>query len=281
MSDSEEEQKASGGTSNISSGEPVHMVGIKMPTFMETAAAAWFNILEANFALRKITSDETKYFHVLAALPPDLVAKLSGFLLENRSYDNMKKEVISIYEKTKPELFDKLIKQTTMSGRPSHYLQDLKILAGKVNASDDLVKHQFFQALPSSISPALAAQKDLTLTQLGNLADELAPLVSNQILKVDARQAKFEKHPHGNSGSNFKKNSQNSSQSSVPLGIRPYSNDQRPKICRAHLYFGKKARTCKPWCEFPNRNSNVKIQPNSRSASPAPQGNPTGGQVTP
>ncbi|KAG1650241.1 OTU domain-containing protein [Nymphon striatum] len=38
---------------------------------------------------------------------------------------------------------------------------------------------------------------------------------------------------------------------SIPYGIRPYSTGQRPTICRSHLYYGKHAKYCKPWCQFP------------------------------
>ena len=147
-----------------------------MQDFMETAASAWFQIIEANLKLKRITVGETKYFHVLASLPPTLVARLSPQILETHDYDEIKAGVIAMHERTKPELFSKLIAKTTMSGRPSSYLQELNEIASKVGVADDLVRHQFIQALPSTISIVLAAQKDLTLPQLGKLADELSPL---------------------------------------------------------------------------------------------------------
>jgi hypothetical protein len=37
--------------------------------------------------------------------------------------------------------------------------------------------------------------------------------------------------------------------------LEPFHPGQRPVICRGHLYYGARTRTCRRWCQFP-RNSN-------------------------
>jgi len=239
-------------------------VGVKMPQFMETAPAAWFSILEANFHIKKITTEETKFFHLIAALPPEVVQKLQK-QLPDRNYTETKQVVVNIYEETKPEMFEKLIRQTTMSGRPSHFLQELCTLATKVGGvCDDLVRHKFINALPATVAPVVAAQRTLTLQQLGSLADELTPLFdkTNTVMKVS--------NSYGmNSNDQTQRKYENRRNSSCPTGVMPYHPDQRPKICRAHIYYGNKARTCKPWCRFPGDRNKFKFLPNSRQTSPA------------
>ena len=144
---------------------------------MESAIRGRFSIIEANFALRNINVSSTKYFHVLSALPPEIVTKISASVLNEQSYDALKNALIQIHERTKPELFARLISQTKMTGRPSYYLQELMDTADKVGVGEDLVKHQFTSALPPSTAPVIAAQKGLTLQQMGTLADELLPLL--------------------------------------------------------------------------------------------------------
>ena len=56
----------------------------------------------------------------------------------------------------------------------------------------------------------------------------------------------------------------------IPVGIRSYSAGQKPKVCRAHLYFGPNARHCKPWCFLKHSPSVTNIQPSSRPNSPSP-----------
>ena len=46
----------------------VDSVAVKLPTFWAAQPKVWFAQAEAQFKLRKITSDETMYFHVVAAL---------------------------------------------------------------------------------------------------------------------------------------------------------------------------------------------------------------------
>lgn len=237
-------------------------VSVKPPSFMETAVPAWFKILEAQFHLSKITSCKTKFYHALAALPPEVVARVPAATVENEDYATLKDEVVSSYEQTKPEMFERLISTTTMTGRPSAFLQDISSTARKLGVSEDLVRHKFIQALPSSISPVVATQKTLSLQQLGKLADELMPFAQSQCFMVKPDDPSSSA---GRSSSSTK----SANSSSIPAGIRPYSSDQRPLVCRSHIYFADKARTCKPWCKWPNK-KNTSMLPSSRSSSPAP-----------
>ena len=67
---------------------------------------------------------------------------------------------------------------------------------------------------------------------------------------------------YGNADKNF-----------MPRGVKPFKSNQRPKVCRSHIYFGNSAKFCKPWCQWPDKDANIKVQPNSRSSSPTPTGN--------
>ena len=249
----------------------VNAVTVKVPPFMETAAMGWFAIIEARFNLRNITTETTKFYHVLSHLPPDLVAQLNMTLLANKNYEELKEAVINIYEKTKPELFARLMSDTKMTGRPSFYLRELMSTASKVGVGEDLVKHRFIQALPSAISPVVAAQKDLTLDQLGNLSDQLLPILQKDVCNnVNTESANNVSKP--NSSYQYQTNSSKSNNNTLPIGLRPFGNNQRPRVCRGHLYFAETSRTCKPWCKWPNKR-NCQMQPNSRSSSPAPPQN--------
>ena len=245
-----------------------NVVAVKMPQFLETAPASWFSILEANFHIKKISTEETKFFHLIAVLPPEIVSKL-GMKLEEKNDSATKETVINIYERTKPELFSKLINETTISGRPSHYLQELTSIASKVGVGEDLVRHQFINALPSAISPVVAAQKDLTVQQLGTLADELTPFfTNNQVLQVSENQRSIRPkthHPHKNKQSGKSQHLN----TDIPHGLKPFHERQRPKICRAHHYYAEFARSCKPWCKFPGNKRKCQVLPNSRSSSPS------------
>ena len=95
---------------------------------MEESVKGWFAIMEAQFHLKNLTISATKFYTVLAALPSD-VSKLPVKVFEDKDYTELKLAIVSIYEKTKPQLLDKIMKTCTLSDRPSVYLQELCTIA--------------------------------------------------------------------------------------------------------------------------------------------------------
>lgn len=240
-------------------------VSIKAPPFLESSVPSWFLILEAQFKIKKVTDDTTKFYHAISSLPPEVVSRLNNDCIQKESFIGLKTAVIEVHERSKPELFEKLISTTRMTGRPSLFLQELNQIAQKVGIGEELVRHKFIQALPPAISPVLASQKALSIEQLGSLADELQPFAQDQtpIYNTRFREASPRRE-------------QRREPFRLPFGLRPFSNNQKPVVCRGHLYFGNKSKTCKPWCRWPNKNAaNLRMQPSSRPTSPTLESNPT------
>lgn len=233
---------------------------IRVQPFISSNANSWFCILEGQFALGKITNSETKYYYALCALPPELISRLPQHILAVKDYDQLKTEVIARTEESKPELFEKLIAEQPMAGRPSDQLHELIRIASRLGINDDLIRHKFLQSVDKGISAILAAQTSVPLQNLGKLADDLMPFV-----ECKPHQANLV-HPKCNSSpSNPRGDWRGDS------AIRPFSPGQRPKICRSHIYFAEKARFCKPWCRYPNKSRSVQMQPSSRPSSPVRQ----------
>ena len=251
-------------------GEAAH-VTVKAPEFIDTNPSAYFSILEAQFMLKNVSQSTTKFYNVISSLPPDVVGRLPPEVLDSASYDMLKETVISTYEKTKPEILSKLMRNHSISGRPSIYLNEMLTLASKIQLGDQVVRHQFIQALPPTISPIIASQKNLSLKQLGELADDLLPFMNNQQVNVVNTQQQHHRQSRAHSPFNNRpsRNFVDRATNDIPIGIRPYSANQRPVICRSHLYFGPKAKNCKQWCRWPQKQG-LSMLPNSRSSSPAP-----------
>ena len=278
--------------SSASDSMPVHHVSVKPPPFMETAVRGWFAILDAQFHIARITNDQTKFYHVLSSLPPETIARIPQDVLAKKEFDSLKESVTDTYEKTKPELFERLISRAHLTGRPSLFLSELREIADKVGVGDELIRHKFLQSLPAGIAAALGSQRELSLSQLGKLADELLPLVqgSRAAGSVNAVNVEAEPLPQP-SGAMFSPvlcfmtptqprypsdPRRHPARAPVParaqdvsIGLTPYYDGQRPQVCRAHLFFGTRARTCKPWCKWPSKAADLTVQPSSRSASPA------------
>ena len=274
------------------SASSIGAVTIRPPEFNEAHSTGWFAILEAQFAISNISSSRTKFYHTLSALPASLISRLSPSILSGADYADLKEAISVLVEKSKPELFNSLTASHKIVGRPSTFLQELKNTADKVGVGDDFVRHRFLQAVPASLTPVLAAQTTLNLDQLGVLADELASMsLSSQsthdighITREHTRDRQFSPgrsrqsyrdhhsqqiHHHQDTGSRSR------------IGIRPYYENQKPKVCRAHLYYGPEARTCRSWCTWPTK-TNCRVftasRQSSREASPT---RPTSGSHGP
>lgn len=94
--------------------------------------------------------------------------------LDSKDYSVLEVSIISIYERSKSEMFQEFLSKQPYIGRPSSYL--LVNLVSKLNFVEDTVFLHFIDALPSTIHPILAAQASLSLKQLGTFTNDLVPL---------------------------------------------------------------------------------------------------------
>ena len=58
----------------------VDAVSLKLPTFWASQPEVWFAQAEAQFKLRKIEADETKYYYVNAALDQETASRLMDLI---------------------------------------------------------------------------------------------------------------------------------------------------------------------------------------------------------
>ena len=262
-------------------------VNMRVPEFSPTSTASWFLILESQFSLRNVDSSEARFAHTFPYLPVDVIDRVPPEIVESKNYAALKKSVVEFYESTKPELFAQLVqKQNNQGKRPSILLQDFVRIASKIGVPEDLVRVQFLRTLDPQISTVLHAQKDLPVSQLGKLADEISQLVygnryqninsvNNNNLRDPPIQTPRSSSPISMSVSHLNQdrsrarspaNSNFDISMPLPAGFQPFSAGQRPRICRFHIYFANTARRCTEWCAWPDKRSAQFVYP-SRSRS--------------
>ncbi|QQP52897.1 Galactose-1-phosphate uridylyltransferase [Caligus rogercresseyi] len=230
----------------------VARVAIRTPDFSIEDPSFYFDILESQFKLQGVLADSTKFHHAITGLPFNVARKISKETRTSSSYVKLKADILEVFEKSKGQLFEELIGTSTMIGKPSEYLKSLNETALKIGVPEAMVKHKFLSAAPSEISPVLVSRSEDSIDQLGRLADQLYEMLSlrpvNSINSATPR-------PERRTGSREFKS----------LSLTPFFPDQRPKVCRAHLFYGLKANSCKPWCVFPkSKQSSISIEPSSR-----------------
>ena len=255
-------------TSTTNRRKTIRHASIKPPVFTEETASAWFRILEAQFRLTGISATRTRFYNALAALPATTVAKLEESTLTSEDYTILRKAVTQMGSKSQVELFNSFLAEAALLDKPSTFVRELSETAKKLNLTnaDNLIRHKLLQQVPISIAPVLAAQKALSLQDLAKLADDLAAFGHASTIAATTAS---------NTAPNFRRRpaEENQPLSKPSCGLRPFSSAQRQKICRFHIFFGKDARKCTPWCQWPAAKPQLASRQSSRASSPIP-GNP-------
>lgn len=268
-------------------------VAVKPPPFDETSVSRWFSIIESQFVLAGITRSATKFHHILANLPVRVINQLSDSVVSSADYDQLQKSLVSLFARSKPELFDTLVSQNQIvMQKPTVYLQHLRKIASQLDVNDDFLRIKFLKALPSSIRPMLVTYDPATsLEELARVADTLLAYnsdhVQSNVLNVSedpcskcsnynvnhVQQARSTRNrgPGIVSVTGSRSNAPDFSHSSLPMGVRAFHMNQRPRVCRYHIYYGSNAKSCKRWCILSSSSLNIlpDSRPSSRSASPS------------
>ena len=276
-------------------------VAIRPPPFSANKLQAYFRVLEAQLTNANITSGETKFRHLLSNLPVDVVDKLTDEQASSNDYDQLKQTLISLYSKPDPQIFNELLTiPSSLTTKPTIFLQQLRAKCSQLNLSDDFLKVYFIQTMPTHVRPTLVTHSG-TIEDLAKLADTLidynlnsynnVSMPFNPISHVNSRsqhapllQQNSQQYSSRPTFSSY--NSQHSSASdnnytspSIPTSLRAFHGQQKPRVCRSHLWFGHQARKCKPWCML--NNNTLPLAPNSRpsSRSSSPVRNPQSGNA--
>lgn len=97
----------------------------------------------------------------MAALLPEIVCKLQSTILQSGNCSKLNEAVVTLHEKLNPETLDKLMSSSTLTDRPSVYLNELIALSTKIGVSSDIIRLKFIQENLINIKPVLAAATDL------------------------------------------------------------------------------------------------------------------------
>ena len=252
----------------------VSALAVPVAPFRESNPSSWFAQIEATFALRGIQSDVTKYFHVVAALPPHIVDEVDDLVnAEEKSYKTLKAAIIQRVGLSDRQRIAQLLSRTELGDRkPSQLLREMQRLAGCAAKDDKFLREMWLQRLPREVQAILNAASDMPLSQAAEQADRimetLRPRLHNvastssdaptlaavmnrmddlareiQTLKVSNHSRRANRSPsrHGNRprsrsvGSNY-------DQESTGLCWYHYTHGARARNCRAPCTFSKKAQ---------------------------------------
>lgn len=212
-------------------------VALKLPAMWTEDVDTWFRQAEAQFELRGITEEKTKFYHVVLILTSATAAKVKDLIRQphpETPYTALKTALLAKYELSDNERAAAILAITSLGdSRPSEVMERiLGLLGGKEGGI--LLRYHFLRILPDYIRNTLALSKATTLQQLAAAADDIFlsgrdagaqhVLSTEDDAAVDRIQAK-------------------------PRGRRP-PPPPRHGLCYYHARFGAKAKKCESPCSW-------------------------------
>lgn len=169
-------------------------VQIRLPAFWSKNPRAWFCQVEAQFHLRRITTQLSRYYHVLSSLPPELADQIDDVLAAPPppdAYDHLKATILARTTESESTRLRQLLHSEELGDRrPTQLLHRMRQLfgAGSPDAHNSILRELFLQRLPANIRMILASAADMSMDKLAELADRIAehavPSVSSVISTV-------------------------------------------------------------------------------------------------
>ncbi|XP_064468262.1 uncharacterized protein LOC135378982 [Ornithodoros turicata] len=261
---------------------PLHVaaVSLKLPSFWPAEPVVWFGQAEAQFALRGITNQLTKFYHVVAALSPTEATEVRDLVASppaHTPYDTLKAELIRRTSMSEQRRYQRLLTQEELGDRtPSQLLRRMRQLLGdRPDALDDsLLRQLFLQRLPANVCMVLAAADNMSLNDLANLADRVLEMAPPQIAAVAPPRHSQLRPPHTDTTSSAQPVDLSvladqiaALQLEVAALRRSSRSPQRSQsshrrrspspagMCWYHYRFRARVRKCVPLCTFSENDS--------------------------
>ena len=236
-------------------------VGIKIGPFWKRDPALWFDQLEAQFALARITVDDTKYFHVVSKIDAEILECCADIIRsppEEAKYQSIKDRIIGEYAASTASRMQALLHGTELGDRkPSQLLREMKTLAVGIVSDDDLIKQLWLQRLPEMTQAVLnVVDKKTSLKDLAMQADKLAEVTRSQtpaVMSIHSTTSELHEIKQQIQTLTLEidafRRSSNAAGRQEPAQRKPDRGSE--EWCWYHRRFGQAARRCQPPCKFP------------------------------
>ncbi|XP_069364226.1 uncharacterized protein [Maniola hyperantus] len=152
-------------------------VAAKLPPFWADRPVVWFAQVEAQFEISGITVDQTKFNYVIAQLDSRVIGEVEDIITHPPPADRfafLKKELIRRLSTSEEQRVRQLINDEVLGDRrPSQFLRHLRSLAGHVLTDQNILRQLWMRRLPQHLQAILAAQSEISLDKVAELADKI------------------------------------------------------------------------------------------------------------
>ncbi|KZC08950.1 hypothetical protein WN55_11413 [Dufourea novaeangliae] len=154
----------------------INQQSLRIPQFWPHKIALWFRLVDVQFAMARITKDETKYNITVANLRENHIEHVEDIVINSPAldrYEHLKRELIKRLTESDSTRVRRLLEGEEIGDRtPSQFFRDLKKLATP-SIPDDFVLTLWKSRLPPNTQRVLAASTDPNITSLTEMADRV------------------------------------------------------------------------------------------------------------
>lgn len=199
MSEDEKGNPAQAQSDNGESTQAITGLGIKIPPFWDSDPTMWFALLEAQFKTKSITTEGTKFTHIIASLQPEIATEVRDLILnppKKNPYTTLKEELIKRTSASEQKRLNRLLIGEELGDRkPSQLLRRMQQLLGDKKLEGSILKQLFLQRLPMNVQLILSSTSDTaSMEELARLADKIVEVASP--LAIAGMQAQPPSYPH-------------------------------------------------------------------------------------
>lgn len=259
--------------------ESLGAISIKLPDFWPATPKLWFQKVESQFALRGVTTEQTKYNHIMATISQEVALKIYDTINEpgETPYTTLKDSILKAFTPSASSLIKELLNDVEIGDRtPSQFFRHLATLAeGSGMFNNELLQSLWLERLPPQVKAILkirnfkdskeiiasadqvfeALRQSGTIQAISNPSSSNAPVVDllqKLQLEVSELKVRFDKsqQPNRRSRQQSRSRGRNRSQS------RSRNRNENSNFCYYHNRYGQDARNCKPPCTFKSNNGN-------------------------
>lgn len=207
--------------------------------------------------MRKISDDDTQYWHIVSCLG-DEVAERASPIIDNPpkkdKYTELKNFLIGRYGLRDCERAQKLFAVDTLGDRlPSELMDTMLRINGKNDPNHYLFKHLFLRALPAPVRQGLATMTEADVYTLAEAADRI--YLSSSTCSVQLANVNSEEDPPSAETDVYHVSRRLQRRPPAWKKRRDAIPSSEPDECYYHRNFGNKARRCCSPCSWRSGNA--------------------------
>lgn len=163
------------------------IVSLKLPDFSSTNTRVWLIQVEAQFHAKRISSQNTKFYSLVAALPTSVAEQLVDVIEPIppiTPYDTLRAALLD-----RTSASDQLRMQQLLSGvelgdrTPSQLLRHMRSLVGNLKVDDSILRQLWSKQLPANTNAILStSDPETSLDVQARMADKIHECLSSSVI---------------------------------------------------------------------------------------------------